>query len=347
MAEEKRRAKRWKLLLNIVTIIALGGLIYLTRDEILSTISNLRNVNIYALFLIIPAQALSYYSIVHLYQYLLRVIGHRVNFKQLLSVSLELNFINSVFPSGGVTGFSYFGIRMRRQGVSAGRATMVHVFRFILLLVSFQVLLLVGLLFLAIDNKANNFVLLIAGSLVTLLVIGTIGLAFIIGSKKRINSFFTYITKIINKIISVVRPKHPETINVEKVQKLFSELHDSYQIVKKDPKLLKRPFAFSLLSNAAEILTVYVVFLAFGLMVNPGAVILAYAVANFAGLISVLPGGVGIYEALMTGVLASAGIPAGESIPVIIMYRILNMSLQLPVGYYLYHRSLAQDHIKI
>lgn len=345
MAEEKRRAKRWKLILNIITIIALGGLIYFTRDEILSTISNLRDVNLYALVLIIPAQVLSYYAIVHLYLYLLKVIGHKLSFKKMLSICLELNFINSVFPSGGVTGFSYFGIRMRRHGVSAGQATMVHVFRFILLLVSFQFLLLMGLLFLAVDNKANNFVLLIAGSLVTLLVIGTFGFAFIIGSKKRINSFFTYITKIINKSINIVRPKHPETINIEKVQRLFSELHDSYQLVKKDPKLLKRPFVYSLLSNSAEISTVYVVFLAFGLTVNPGAVILAYAVANFAGLISVLPGGVGVYEALMTGVLASAGIPAGISIPVIIMYRILSISLQLPVGYYLYHRALIQDNI--
>ena len=49
----------------------------------------------------------------------------------------------------------------------------------------------------------------------------------------------------------------------------------------------------------------------------------------------------------MTGVLASAGIPAGVSIPVIIMYRIINMSLQLPIGYYLYHQALAKNHIKL
>jgi uncharacterized membrane protein YbhN (UPF0104 family) len=47
--------------------------------------------------------------------------------------------------------------------------------------------------------------------------------------------------------------------------------------------------------------------------VNPGAIILAYAVANFAGLISILPAGVGIYEALMSAVLAATGIPAGVS----------------------------------
>ena len=35
----------------------------------------------------------------------------------------------------------------------------------------------------------------------------------------------------------------------------------------------------------------YLVFVAFGFWVNPGAVILAYAVANFMGLVSILPGG--------------------------------------------------------
>jgi uncharacterized membrane protein YbhN (UPF0104 family) len=74
--------------------------------------------------------------------------------------------------------------------------------------------------------------------------------------------------------------------------------------------------------------------------VNPGAVILAYAVANFAGLISVLPGGVGIYEALMTAVLAAAGVSPGISIPVTVMYRVLNMSIQIIPGYYFYHKAI-------
>jgi uncharacterized protein (TIRG00374 family) len=84
------------------------------------------------------------------------------------------------------------------------------------------------------------------------------------------------------------------------------------------------------------------VFLAFGETVNIGAVILAYGVANFAGLVSVLPGGVGIYEFLMTAVLATAGVPARVSIPVIVMYRVINTLIQLPPGYYLYQRNLSR-----
>jgi uncharacterized protein (TIRG00374 family) len=88
--------------------------------------------------------------------------------------------------------------------------------------------------------------------------------------------------------------------------------------------------------------TIYTVFAAFGQLVNPGAVIIAYAVANFAGLISVLPGGIGIYEALMTGVLAAGGVPAALSLPVIIAYRIINISLQIPAGAYLYNGAVNE-----
>jgi uncharacterized membrane protein YbhN (UPF0104 family) len=72
---------------------------------------------------------------------------------------------------------------------------------------------------------------------------------------------------------------------------------------------------------------------------------LAYAVANVAGLISVLPGGVGIYEGLMTAVLATAGIPPAVSLPVTVMYRVLNTVIQLPPGYYLYHRAIHRGTV--
>ncbi len=89
-----------------------------------------------------------------------------------------------------------------------------------------------------------------------------------------------------------------------------------------------------------QTLEYYVVYIAFGHYVNPGAVIIAYAIANFAGLVSVLPGGVGIYEGLMTGTLAAGGVPAALSLPVTVMYRVVNFAVQIPVGYYFYQKAL-------
>lgn len=346
MAEEKRQ-KKWKLILNVATLVALAILIYAVRDQIANTISRLGEVNGWPLFLMLPAQYLNYYSYSNMYKSLLAILDEKVSFKFMFRVTSELNFVNNVFPSGGVSGFSYFGLRMRGAGITSGKATLVQMMRFILIFVSFQVLLFSGLLILALNGGVNNLVILIAGSLSTLLLVGTVGVAFIVGSKKRINSFFTYITKVANKLIHIIRPKHPETINIKRVEKLFTELHENYLVFKKKPGLLKKPLMYALLANTAEIMTIYVVYIAFGQWVNPGAVIIAYAIANFAGLISVLPGGIGIYEALMTAVLASAGVPAGVSLPVTVMYRILNMTIQLPPGYVLYHKAVQDNDMKI
>ncbi len=343
MAE--KRAKRWKLILTIVTLAALAGLIYVLRDQIMDTITNVGRVNRYALLLIIPFQMLNYFAYTKMYQGLFRILDHKMRFWRMLRIVSELNFVNTVFPSGGVSGFSYFGVRMKGQGVRTGQATLIQMMRFILVFVSFQVLLLVGLIVLALGGQAGQVTILIAGSLATLLLVGTFIGAYIIGSKKRINHFFTVITRLLNRFIHVFRRSSPETINIERLQNMLSDLHENYMLIKKDFGVLRRPLFFALLANIAEVATIYAVYIAFGSWVNPGAVIIAYAIANFAGLISVLPGGVGIYEALMTAVLASAGVPAHVSIPVTIMYRVLNMSLQLPVGYYFYHKAINEDNV--
>ncbi len=344
MADEKR-AKRWKLIITIATFVALGGLIYAVRDQIMDTITNFGEVNSGVLILMFFTQALSYDSYTRMYRHLFGILGHNIPFKRMLRINIELNFVNSVFPSGGVSGFSYFGLRMKSEGVSTGQSTLVQLMRFILIFVSFQVLLFAGLLILAIGGQASNLVILIAGSLATLLFVGTLGMMFIVGSKKRINSFFTYITRFVNRLIHLVRKNNPETISIARVEKLFTELHENYMLIKKNPHFLKWPLVHALMANIAEITTIYVVYVAFGQWVNPGAVIIAYAIANFAGLVSVLPGGVGIYEGLMTAVLATAGVPAGVSIPVTIMYRILNMTIQLPVGYFFYHKTVHTEGI--
>lgn len=340
---EAEKKQRWKLVVNIVTVVALVLLVYLTRHQIAETIQNVGRVNAYALLLMLPLQVLNYDAYARMYRSMFHVIGKKVRYRDMYKVSLELNFVNHVFPSGGVSGISYFGVRLKSYGVSAAQATLVQLMKFVFLFLSFEILLIFAMLSLALGGNVSNFTILIGASLVTLLAVMTVLLAFIIGSKRRINDFSTFITKLINWLIHRVRPHHPETIRVARVQGVFTELHENYLLLKKDYSVLKAPLLYALVANITEIATVYVVYIAFGHWVNPGAVILAYAVANFAGLISVLPGGVGIYEALMTAVLAAAGVPPGVSIPVTVMYRVLSMIIQTAPGYYFYHKALQAE----
>jgi uncharacterized protein (TIRG00374 family) len=331
----------WKLIVNIVTFVALAVLVYAIRDDLLDTFQNFSRVNLYILFLVLPLEAVGYHAQAKMYQAMFATLGSKMRYKDLLKSSLELNFVNHVFPSGGVTGISYFGVRMKALGARGAQATLVQTMKLALGFLSFEILLLFGMFLLAINGKASNLTIFIGTMLAAGLLGGSVLFAYIIGSKSRINRFFTWLTRFVNRIIQVVRPKHPETINIEKARGAFDEFHESYAQLRAKRGELQAPFWWALIYNITEVLVVYVVFIAFGEWVNLGAVILAYAIANFAGLISVVPGGVGIYEALMISVLATAGVSPALTLPVVVMYRVVNTVIQIPPGYYFYSKALA------
>ena len=348
MSEKSILRRRWKLILNIVTIVALIGLVYAIRTQIGSTIQNFTHINGWALLLIIPVEIIDYHAQARMYQKLFNVLGNKLKYSYLFARSLELNLVNHLFPSGGVTGVSYFGLRIssHKGDITAAKATLIQLIKLGLILISFELLLIIGVISLAAVGRVNQFTLLVAGSLSTLLIVSTVVFGYVVGSRGRINSFFGSVTKALNWLIFKLTRKHKETINITKAKMVFDDFHDNYQQIVSNWKDLRAPFWYAFIANLAEVMAIYVVFLAFGKVVNIGAIILAYGVANFAGLISVLPGGIGIYEALTIAILTVSGIPARISLPTIIMYRVVNTLIQLPPGYYFYHKSLNKQEIK-
>jgi uncharacterized protein (TIRG00374 family) len=344
MEREKliRSNSRFKLYLTVFTFIALAILIYTLRDQIGEVINNFGKVHLWALFLIIPIEAINYDSYARLYRRLFRILGNEVRYWPLYRITLELNFVNHILPSGGVSGVSYFGIRLKSQDVSTTTSTFVQALKFSLLYISYLPILVFGLFALAIRGHSNNLILVVSSSIITAIIIGTFVGIYIIESRTRINSFLTWITKAINWLVHLVRPKYPETIKIDRAQAAFNELHDNYKVIKRNWRELRMPLFYTTVSNITEVAAVYTVYVAFGHFVNIGAIILAYAVANFAGLISVLPAGVGVFEGLMTAVLTATGIPAALSIPVTIMYRVSSMFIQLVPGYILYQRAVKE-----
>lgn len=335
-------AARWKLLLNIVTIIALVVTLYFIRGDLETTFKNLLKVDGWALVLMVPFEALNYHAQTKLYQHLFSIVGNKLEYKPLFIASLELNFVNHVFPSGGAAGISYFGLRLKGGEITGAKATLIQFMKLVLTLLSFEALIILSLLFLAVAGKVSNLTILVAAVLSTVLVIGSLLFIYIIGDKKRINAFLGFVTIQLNRLLHRVKPSEKDVINVERAREVFDDFHLTYLKMRQDHRKMRAPLMYALLANITEVAVVYVVFVAFGQMINPGAVILAYGIANFAGFVSVLPGGVGIYETLMVGVLLTTGVPAKISLPVIIMYRVLNTLLQLPPGYYLYQKYISQ-----
>lgn len=341
MAETSFFRRNWKLLLNLATLIALGVLVYAIRSDLAQTFQNLWKVNAWFLLLMIPVQFLNYDAQARIYKGIFKTEGSSINYWDMMRTTLELNFVNHVFPSGGVTGITYFSLRLKKYGVNAAKATAAHMVKLIMIFLSFELMIVIAVIALAVRGHMNNLILLIAASLVTSLVILTLGMMFIIGSKDRIAGFFSYMSQQLNRFINLFRRGNSETIKVDRVRTLFEEMHDYYVQFSKDWRQLGAPLFWALMANFWEVMTIFVVYLAFGHVVNIGSIILAYAIANSAGFVSVLPGGIGIYEGLMTLVLTATGVPSKLSLPVTVMYRVVNTLIQVPAGYVAY-----QDHLR-
>jgi uncharacterized protein (TIRG00374 family) len=346
MSQKTFFGRHWKLIINIATILALVVFFIAIQDQLTQTFDNFEKIRWWVFALVVLTQIWNYDAQTRLYRALFRIVGNNFKYTELLRAAMELNFINNVFPSGGISGISYFGARMRSEEVTAGKATLVQMMKLLMLYISFEVLLMVGLFLVAIEGQVNSLVLMLSAVIATSIVFGTALFAYILGSKNRVEHFHRWLANTYNYAArTLTRKPDRQYRELMRVRFLMEELHSNYHIIRQNYKKLKMPLVHALFANLSEILCIYVVYIAFGQWVNLGAIIIAYSVANFAGLVSVLPGGVGVYEALMTTVLVAAGIPLALSLPVTIMYRVLSSLIQLPPGYYLYHKALQQEKL--
>lgn len=189
------KQSRWRLYLTVATFVALAILVYSLREQIVDVIKDLGKINAVVLLLMIPLQALNYDSYTRFYRHLFAILGEKLRYWPLFKINLELNFVNHILPSGGVSGISYFTLRMRSLGVSSAKSTLSQVMKLFLLYFSFQPLLILGVFLLALRGHTSNLIILVSTALVTLLVVGTFIGIYIIESRRRINTTVTFITK--------------------------------------------------------------------------------------------------------------------------------------------------------
>src|SRR5258708_7437974 len=136
MTDQKK--PRWRLYLTIATFIALAVLIYSLRQQIGGVVDNLGKVNTLALLLIIPCEFLNYDAYARLYRSLFATLGKYVRYWPMFKVTLELNFVNHVLPSGGLSGISYFNVPTRPEGINAPTSPLAQVPKFFLLYATFH-----------------------------------------------------------------------------------------------------------------------------------------------------------------------------------------------------------------
>jgi uncharacterized protein (TIRG00374 family) len=296
----------------------------------------------YVVPLVIIAQIIDYYCNAKYYQAFFDISGHRVKLRLLFEASLAINFANVAIPSGGVAGTTYLAEAIKSSGVPPAKSTLAQIGRYIFTFVSYFIVLAFGFVVMFFSGNLNKvsvrFVMLI---MVVILAAGLVLMA-IFSERSRLEAFISPVIRLINRFGKTVLRRAKPLIDRRRVSAFLSEFYEDYHELLSHKARWPSLVWWSLGGNIAEVATVYVVFLGFGQIVNPGIVITGYTLAIIASVGGILVNGLGVYEAGMIGTFAALGIPFALAFAVVLVYRILNMGLFLPVGLIYYRKHLKE-----
>jgi uncharacterized protein (TIRG00374 family) len=331
--------------LSIFTVVLLGLVIFFARKEIAHAWMLLETVNIWLLLLLIPGQAFVYYAAGEMVFSYLRVKESikNVSGPTLMRMALEMNFVNHILPSGGVSGVSYMNWRLGHFGVSAGRATMAQVVRYAAGFAGFITLLFVSVLIVTIDSGVNRWVILFSSFIVGLLSAAIVLVMYLLSGRSRTEWFSHWIYRAINKVVRKLSfGRKRQLFSEESITLFFEELHRDYQALSQDKKMLLKPFIWSLIFTAGDALLFMITFWALGVTVNPAVVLIAYGVASFAAFFVLTPGGTGAYEAIMVSVFTIAGMDSSIAIAGTVLTRVILVLGTIGFGYLFYQYAILK-----
>lgn len=330
---------------SIVTLALIAVIIYFSRDELLRAWELLGHVNLWLLLLLVPIQILSYYASGEMLFSYLRAKNaiDEVKGPELARMALEMNFVNHVLPSGGVSGMSYMTWRLGRYGVPSGRAAMAQVVKFAMGFAAFIALLTVSVLIVTIDGNINRWIILVSSTMVAAMIMTIVLGGYLLNSNRRTERFADWVMRWTNRLVRrVTFGRQRALLETQKTQTFFSEMHHDYIALKQDKAILVKPFLWGLIFTAADAALFWVTFWALGTPVNPAPILIAYGVASLASFFVVTPGGAGAFEAIMVGFLAIAGLGQGVAIAGIVLTRVILLLGTIMFGYLFYQHAILK-----
>ena len=331
--------------LSLVSVVILALVLYFSRHEIEKAWGLLGQANLWLLVLLLPLQFGVYYAggeMIFSYLRKKKLIHHVSRFEQ-ARIALELNLVNHIFPSGGISGISYTTWRMSKLGVNSASSTFAQLVRYVASFVSTMFLLVLAVALLALDGQVNRYIVSASFLLITGIVVLTFIVIFMFSSRERMRKIARIITRAINAIMRwVTFGKYKEMLDTDKVEKFFSDMYDDFKELSSDWKMVVKPLAWGVLYSSLDILMFMVAFWSLGYSVNPAVLLIGYCLAGISGIVAFTPGGAGFYEAIMILFLSMAGISSDVAIAGIVLTRVILLTGTIVFGYMFYQHALIK-----
>lgn len=291
-------------------------------------------------FLILPliATFLSYLTMSFSYEGIVRAAGAHISSRDMLRITLVANTANYIFPTGGLSGFAFRLMFFTKRGISAGTAVAISFTQTLLtnlMLILFVVYGMVNLLM----TGGISGVSLVAASLATgLLSVGFLVLVLMIW----IDSFRRTVVKAGARLVDRVleRTRYHGRF-AARAQHFFIHVEEGMALCAGRPGAMALPSVWIFLDWLFMMGALWLGFYATGRMISFSLITIAFSISSIAAFISLIPAGAGILEGALAGTLAGLGVPLGESLLPIMLYRFCYFIVPTILSFFLAHGAFT------
>lgn len=328
-----RKSHQQLIIVGSVLLLAALGVMTIAWDwvqvrQVLGQ-ADLRLVPVALLF-----SALSYICLTYGFVVISRLFGVQMSQRLLLEVGFVSFALGHLVASGGVAGYSLRFLLIKKRGLPINRVVVASLFHSTLNNLFLFALVPIGLVFLlanyplpkgeVIDIGLASGLLIVLLVLVILVVLSDALRVRVLGAAGRIWR-------------SITRCK------VERQLEDFnSTLAQGVSSIRTRPRALVVPLMLVMADWVCMVAVLGFCFDALGNPIEPAVLLIGFVVGIAVGLLSMIPGGLGVQEGSMAAVYALLGVPLGQAVLAAILFRVVYYFAPFLVSLGFYRRLMRE-----
>ena len=328
---ELSESSRQRVISAAAIVLALLGLlaIFLKRGQILQALSaaDWRLVPVALLFAALSYSFMSYGFVV-----VNRLFGILMRRRELFAIGFVSQVLNHVLSSGGAAGYSLRFLLIQKQGYAIRDIVAASLVHFYVTSLGMLALLPFGLFYLFLRRpaaQATTTAIGIAGLLVVAAFIFATVLVFGRSVRQRV-------LRLASRLWNRVTHRHIE----EPLSNFDSAMSRGVAAFRRHPDQLAVLALMVTADWSFSLVTLWFCFDALGEPLKLGVLITGFSIGITAGVLSMVPGGLGVQEGSMAGIYTLLGVPLEQAVLAAILFRVVYYFIPYLVSLVFYRRLL-------
>ncbi len=263
-----------------------------------------------------------------------RIFGIRMGQRDLFEIGFVSIVLNHIMTVGGLAGYSLRLMLMKRRGIETGDILAASLFHSYFNNLALFTLLPVGMLHILVSGTVSGVGavgLAIATGLLCLVLLAATVIVFIRPWRALVIEAIAGAWRLVAR-----RDIRPSLASFD------TTLERGVGVMRRRPVVLALPLALIAADWAASIAALWFCFYAMGSHIGLGVLVTGFAVGITVGLLSMVPGGLGVQEGSMAGVYALAGVPIEQAVLAAVLFRVVYYFIPFAISLGFYWRLLKE-----